>query len=52
MAREEGIECFSSFMRDILNKRERDMKQYLGIFIARITEENISGFSLLLFHGK
>lgn len=26
MAREEGIECFSSFMMDILNMRERDMK--------------------------
>lgn len=41
MAREEGIECFSSFMMDILNMRERhETKQYLGIVTAGIREEN------------
>lgn len=53
MAREAGIECFSSFIMDRLNERERnEVKQYLGIFTAGVTEESTSGFSPLLFHGK
>lgn len=40
-------------MMDILNMREiQETKQYLGIFTGGITEKNISGFSLVLFHGK
>lgn len=48
MARESGIECFSRFIMDILNVRERnEIKQNLGIFTAEVTEESTSGFSLL-----
>lgn len=51
IAREEGIECFSSFMMDILNMRERhEAKQYLGIFTAGVTEKNTQvGFLFFSF---
>lgn len=53
MAREAGVDSFNSYIMDVLKERERnETKQYLGIFTARITEESMSWFSSLLFHGK